>query len=236
MNMSLGVRNIFAFIYSLIVTYLIVYVFVIRTIYPVQLAGGDWGYLAVILGWFFYILLLLPVLIFVRPKVNNILYLLPAYIGILCMFILTFTGRAIFQPLYNNKIDEMQNDLLIKHMSYSYLGYQKRITSDYIDPKSEGTIEIENNVSFPIAIRIEPKYSSDDSFLQATCEINGEFNYQIEKGKNMVNYECYFSEDRVHKVSEDAITYTFRIEMMGNAAINKEEIFTSNQLTNLVNQ
>lgn len=232
-SQNIWVRVIAGFIYASITTYLVLYDLVLKSLYYVHLGGGDWGGLAIILGWPIYILLSAPISIFFvlnyfkqKDRVSKLLYFimfLPTLCGYMLLYTVTLTGRMIFQPLYDRNINQIKRDVNVTPVSIDNQG-------DVIKPgivltvkRVSGSFEFSNNLSFPVKAILTTSVGDE------RCNfVNDTPPYIIRNGRERKNFQCDFIQDPTREVTNIYnLTYILSVVAQDNAAVKMEQTYSS---------
>ncbi len=213
MNISIVKKKALIFLYSALISYFIIYKFAFETFYHIQLGGGDFGYLAILLTWPIYLFCSIPLAFSFKKISKNILLFSPFIIGLLILVVLTFTGRAIYEPLYSMKMNEIQEKVTIEPVKFE------------VDKSSTltGAVKINSDVNFPIIFYIEKIYEP----IPNDCQINTVWEYQITKGQQIVEFNCGAGYPK--SINPKASILNFVIEEKENAGVKVKKTLPLNQ-------
>ena len=234
-------KLIYGFIYSLVTTYFVIYKFVFEGFYGTPDMLPDWGYLAIYLGWPMYIIVSIPVIIIfnrnfskLQDTLSNLYFfimILPTLFVFILLAYLSFTGRSIYKPLYEQKKLQIQNNLSIEPRQ---IEYQKPSINSQFNPARhviKGIIKISNKVNLPIIIKIKP---NDDKWF---CEIEGNlYYYTLKKGTELKNYYCYLNINENYDIANlSKLSFTFLLTESGNpGGVKKEKTYTIGDFNNKI--
>lgn len=223
-------KKILIFIYSALITYFVIYKVIWEEYYYIQLGGGDWGYATVIVGWILMKIAHLPIVLIALKDIdtkqnslkkylfrNYAIPLLPSIIGLIILIIFTFTGRALFQPLYNTKINQIQKKV---HMYFSSIKIEKKYDSkcSCISSKLIGTAEIDSNLDFPAVLEMKKSYDNPPG---DSCIMDGGFVKELANGSQSIVFDCGYRYPE--KINQNTDKFIFVITEKKNVGVKMEK-------------
>lgn len=229
--MNTRTKIILGFVYSLISAYFIIYKFVHQGFYYIQSGGGDWGYLAVILGWLLFSIASFPLIVVFKnvmkitsgSPARRYFYIMvtPTVFGTLVLLTLTITGRMIYKPLYEKKHIEIQNTVNVTPIRISVNSPAYDPTCSCTRASTNGLIDIVNAAPFPVEFQIRSSGS-------AVCQTGTEFRYRtlVEKGNFSKAFTCFYNPSDVfdkESVMKENFILTFREK--NNDGVTVEKLF-----------
>lgn len=227
---KIGIKIGLGFIYSLVTTYFVIYKLIIEDFYQVKPGGGDWEYLAIILGWPIYTIVSSPLLVVFYKKFKTtqnsrlkflcLLTISPTLIGLTLLLFVTLTGRFMYQPIYEQKKLQIQKNVVVKPLTIVDQGF-------IYDPQCKCTrkrvaisFDITNDVNFPIYLEVNPSYVGE-------CQFNLNLIHYLRKGSESLQFQCFFDNNvypTMGNLPQD-ITYKLSFEEDKNAGVHIDKTY-----------
>jgi hypothetical protein len=226
MSIKNKILQLSLFLYLLIITYFIVYRFILLGLYYKQSGGGDFSSLYLVFGIPLYCLLYLPILIYFLIKmsndaapffqkiINNTHLILPLAISLIIFVVLSINGGSIFQSIYDMKTKQLEDNVSIQSLNATATGAEYNPACECDESVYKGEAQIRSNISFPLDLGINILTVEGNQSCDITVLTNKKIRV-LKPGDNTVEFTC----KTIGSYDDDDITYHLDFNEEMNEAV-----------------